>query len=92
MCNPMARGPYVALQTVFCGPQVRWAVGKNAKLHSINRLLKLIVCIVMQIQYLLKCFQSLNLLVQSTTFSFGNCFYIQYKNNVKKKAKGQVGD
>ena len=31
MCNPMARGPDVALQTVFCGPQVRWAIGKKCK-------------------------------------------------------------
>ena len=32
-------------------------------------------------------FQSLNLLVQSTAFSFGNFFHIQYKTNVKKKLK-----
>ena len=31
MYNPMARGQHVALQTVFCGPQVRWAVGKKCK-------------------------------------------------------------
>ena len=24
-CNPMSRGPHVALQTVFCHPLVRWA-------------------------------------------------------------------
>ena len=31
MYNPMARGQHVALQTVFCDPQVRWAVGKKWK-------------------------------------------------------------
>ena len=31
MCNSMAREPHVSLQTVFCGPQVRWAVGKKYK-------------------------------------------------------------
>ena len=31
MCNPMARRPYMVLQTVFWGPQVRWAVGKKCK-------------------------------------------------------------
>ena len=41
----------------------------------------------LQIRYLLKCFKPLNLLVQSTTFSFGNFFHIQYKTNVKKKLK-----
>ena len=84
---------FVALK--YVGP-----FAKNAKLHSINRLLKLIVCcscsflpfVFLQIRYLLKCFKPLNLLVQSTTFSFGNLFHIQYKTNVKKKVKGQVGD
>ena len=43
--------------------------------------------VLLQIGYLLKCFKPLNLLVQSTMFSFGNLFHIQYKSNVKKKLK-----
>ena len=86
MCNAMARGHV-------------WPLAKNAKLHSINsnnRLLsKLIVCcscsflplVSLQIRYLLKCFKPWNLL----TFSFGILTMIQYKTNVKKEAKGQVG-
>ena len=78
---------FVALK--YVGP-----LAKNAELHSINRLLKFIVCCsclfspldFLQIRYLLKCFKPLNLLVHST---FGNFFHIQYKSNVKKKAKGQ---
>ena len=45
----------------------------------------------LQIRYLLKCFKPLNLLVQSTTFSFGNLFYIQYKTKVKKKNERPSG-
>ena len=50
MCN-YGPWPHVALQTVFCSPPNSFflpkyvgPLAKNAKLHLINRLLKLIVC------------------------------------------------